>query len=137
MGLSYPIAIVLLDTRTAQDRTLVPKVGCVCTEYRPRSIHRCAVRHMRMQRSTRVPFRILYGTVVSSRDSTASGCDTSSVLPDVSCGDAPCTGGDLLKRQAFCFTAHKFAEMGGFPDIVMMEVSEGRLRHGIHQCVER
>eukprot|EP00752_Nemacystus_decipiens_P001225 g1224.t2 len=23
--------------------------------------------------------------------------------------------------QAFCFTAHKFAEMGGFPDIVMME----------------
>lgn len=24
--------------------------------------------------------------------------------------------------QAFCFTAHKFRDMGGFPDIVMMEV---------------
>ncbi|CAB1121429.1 unnamed protein product [Ectocarpus sp. CCAP 1310/34] len=28
--------------------------------------------------------------------------------------------GDQASR-AFCFTAHKFAEMGGFPDIVMME----------------
>lgn len=25
--------------------------------------------------------------------------------------------------QAFCFTGHKFRDMGGFPDIVMMEVT--------------
>lgn len=41
------------------------------------------------------------------------------VLLSASCLSAR---GDVC-LQAFCFTAHKFAEMGGFPDIVMMEVS--------------